>query len=205
MDKVFSQWSGKNVLLKMCVQPLPLSQLSLNERKVYNSFFTQSRQADWLKGRNALKALLLKKGQSTDTQRLSFPNQALSLTHNNGMAIAIAMDGVSGVGVDFEAWHRVKPQMARWFLTTTEQSWLSTLSEQKFDYEFVRLWTVKEALFKAAMNNEQLALIDFQLDKPSAMTGIAAVKHHPSWQFRYKCIVNNTGALCVAFSQRSTL
>ncbi|WOH39049.1 4'-phosphopantetheinyl transferase superfamily protein [Thalassotalea fonticola] len=205
MDKILSQWSGKHVSLKKCEQPLPLSQLSLNERKVYDSFLTQSRKTDWLKGRNALKELLLKNGQSSDTQRLSFPNQAFSLTHNDGLAIAITMNDVAGVGVDFEAWHKVKPQMAHWFLNNTEQSWLSTLSSEQYDKEFVRLWTVKEALFKAAMNNEQLALIDFQLDQPSAMTGIATVDNHPSWLFYYKCIVDDVGALCVAFSQRSTL
>ena len=204
MNKTFSHWSGKNVLLTTCDQPLPLSQLSLNERKVYDSFLTQSRKTDWLKGRNALKDLLLKNGRSTDTQRLNFPNQAFSLTHNDGMAIAIAMDDVAGVGVGFEAWHKVKAKMVSWFLTNPEQSWLSTLSTARYDKEFVRLWTVKEALFKAAMNNQQLGFVDFQLDKPSAMAGKAVVNNHPNWQLRYKCIVNDAGALSVAFCQRST-
>ncbi|WNC73459.1 4'-phosphopantetheinyl transferase superfamily protein [Thalassotalea psychrophila] len=205
MDKMLSQWSGKKVLVEMCKQQLPLAQLSINERKHYDSFTTQSRKAEWLKGRNALKVLLHKNNESLDTEQISFPNKSYSLTHNDGLAIAIAMDDVTGVGVDFEVWHDVKPTMVEWFLNNAEKLWLSTLSGQKFEQEFVRLWTVKEALFKATMNNEELGLIDFKIDEPSAISGLATVVNHPYWQLRYKCIVNNAGALCVAFCQRSSI
>lgn len=205
MNKMLSQWSGKDVLVEMCKQPLPLAQLNINERKHYDSFSTPSRKADWLKGRNALKILLQKKHESLDTEQISFPNKSYSLTHNDGLAIAVAMDNVTGVGVDFEAWHRVKPKMAEWFLNKAEQLWLSTLCGQEFEQEFVRLWTVKEALFKATMNNEQLGFIDFKLDQPSAMVGLATVVNHPHWQLRYKCIVEDAGALSVAFCQRSSI
>ena len=182
MNKSLSQWSGKKVLVEMCKQPLPLTQLNINERKHYDSFTTQSRKADWLKGRNALKILLQKQDKSLDTEQISFPNKSYSLTHNDGLAIAVAMDDVTGVGVDFEIWHKVKPKMAEWFLNNTEQLWLSTLSGQEFEQEFVRLWTVKEALLKATMNNKELGFIDFKLDQPSAVVGLASVVNHPHWQ-----------------------
>ena len=205
MNKLLSQWSGKDVTVEMCTQPLALSKLTINERKQYDSFTTQSRKIDWLKGRNALKKLLQKRGGSLDTEQLSFPNSSYSLTHSSGSAIAVAISDVCGVGVDFEAWHKVKPKMAEWFLDSAEQRWLSSLCSKEFDREFVRLWTVKEALFKATMNNEKLGLIDFKLDKPSASAGVASVVNHPHWQLRYRCIVNDVGALCVAFCQRSSI
>lgn len=115
------------------------------------------RRKDWLLGRAALKAHGV-----DDTSTVVFPNRCLSLTHSAGVAVAARCDGdQAGVGVDLEAWRTIDPRAARFFLGPDERG------------DLLRLWTVKEALFKATPANAGAALVDYRVEDPRAHEGTA--------------------------------
>lgn len=84
-----------------------------------------------------------------------------------------------GIGVDIEGMRVIRKEMTRFFLTEKEQESLPS--------EWLRLWTVKESLFKACPNNEDLLLSDFETDNPCAMAGKARLNRDPSLSFQYTC------------------
>lgn len=115
------------------------------------------RRQDWLLGRAALKAHGI-----GDTSTVVFPNRCLSLTHSAGVAVAARCDGdQAGVGVDLEAWRTIDPRAARFFLGPDERG------------DLLRLWTVKEALYKATPANAGAVLVDYRIDDPCALEGTA--------------------------------
>jgi len=121
---------------------------------------------EWLASRAALRALL---GDGQDTSGLVFPHPALSLTHAGGLAVAVRADGAQvGVGIDFEPWRPdVDLRVARFFLTPSEQAGAGGAQA------LLRLWTIKEALYKATPDNAPLVMIDFELTDPGATSGEA--------------------------------
>ncbi len=86
----------------------------------------------------------------TDTD-VTFPHPTLSLTHTGDRAYAVRTEGTAGVGIDAEGWRQVDPRMARFFLSDADAR----------PYDLLRLWTVKEAVFKATSENHSLVLTDF--------------------------------------------
>ncbi|MCZ6813949.1 MAG: 4'-phosphopantetheinyl transferase superfamily protein [Alphaproteobacteria bacterium] len=84
---------------------------------------------------------------------------------------------IRGIGVDLESHREVKKEMTRFFLTRKEQTVPAS--------EFLRLWTVKEALFKACPENDKLLLSDFETEDPKAMSGKAYLRGNPAFEFRY--------------------
>ena len=116
------------------------------------------RRHDWLLGRAALKALL----RIADTSSVVFPNRSVSLTHSAGLAVAARCDGrQTGFGVDLEGWRTIDPRAARFYLHAREQG------------DLLRLWTVKEALFKATPDNDTAVFLDYEVDDPDALGGAA--------------------------------
>ena len=91
---------------------------------------------------------------------------------------------IKGVGVDIESHREVKKEMARFFLTPKERA--------VSDLELLRLWTVKEALFKACPDNEKLLLTDFETEDPQASSGKAYLRDNRTIEFQYSC--HGTGA-----------
>lgn len=143
-----------------------------------------SRRHDWLLGRAALKALL----SGADTASLRFPHRSLSLTHSSGLAVAaLAAGAQAGVGVDYEGPRRPDPRTARFFLRN---------QERRPGEDLLRLWTVKEALFKATPDNAGAALVDCELADPQAVEGSAAGRD--GWAFRYASTPLGEGWLTVA-------
>jgi hypothetical protein len=125
------------------------------------------RRHDWLLGRAALKAHGI-----GDTSTVAFPNRCLSLTHSAGVAVAARCDGdQAGVGVDLEGWRTIDPRTARFFLKPNEQG------------DLLRLWTVKEALFKATPANAGAVLVDYEVDDPLAMEGTARDRHGRAFEY----------------------
>ncbi|MDQ3610103.1 MAG: 4'-phosphopantetheinyl transferase superfamily protein [Actinomycetota bacterium] len=85
------------------------------------------------------------------------------------MAFAVQVEHVVGTGVDVELTaRRPDPRSARFFLRADERP--SELSAA----ELLRLWTVKEALFKATPDNAEIVLLDYRLADAGAATGRAA-------------------------------
>ena len=167
----------------------PLGALSPAERARFDTLPAEPRRRDWLLGRAALKALV---GAAFDTAALEFPHPRLSLTHAGGTAFA-AMAGadVLGTGVDFEpARATVDPRAAHFFLGPAERAAASTAGD------LVRLWTVKEALFKATPGNAGFVLADYTLDDAGVATGWATGPGTEA--LRYATVAAAGGLLTVA-------
>ncbi|HVF14171.1 MAG TPA: hypothetical protein VM942_06190 [Acidimicrobiales bacterium] len=142
------------------------------------------RRGEWLQGRSALKQLL---GPGTDTSTVTFPNRCLSLTHAAGLAVAARCDeegGQVGLGVDFEGRRAIDPRAARFFLRDQEQG------------DLLRLWTVKEALFKATPDNGGAMLLDYEVDDAGALAGTATDRR--GRRFRYASRRLRQGWLTIA-------
>lgn len=119
------------------------------------------RRHDWLLGRAALKQLL----GGADTSAVRFPNRCVSLTHGSGLAVAARAGGNQvGVGVDYEGPRAPDPRTGRFFLR--EREWQPPV-------DLLRLWTVKEALFKATPGNGGAVLLDYEVADPGALDGKA--------------------------------
>ena len=218
---------GQNILRAALETPIhvessrktgAIADLSAAERVRMNAFRHTERRQDWLRGRRALHALMRRLDLSPDTSKLEFPHPAISLTHAGDLAIAAgvtsvtrvtgvtgvtAMTGVAGVGVDYEQWREVHPRMARWFLSAHEQAWLKRVSPNRLANEILRLWTIKEALFKSCPQNAKLVLADIHMPNPERTTGEALIPASKSLCFRYTSLVLESGVLSLALANRS--
>jgi 4'-phosphopantetheinyl transferase EntD len=158
----------------------------------------------WRRGRAALKRLLRQLGGDDDTAALHFPHPCLSLTHSRGVALAVHVANAGGTGVDLECRRLGRHRAARWlaaaglFVTRDEQAWLSRLPPTTLGAELIRLWTVKEALFKADLNNAGLGLADYALANADHRAGHAALAADRRRTFRYATLVWDGAALSVA-------
>jgi len=150
--------------------------LTPGEREMYRHLDSPERQRSWLAGRAAIKAARRSLGQSTDTAALWFPNACTSLTHAAGHAIAVAVpDGaLTGIGIDFEPLRETSPGIARFYLTDVEQHWVESRAIERQNDDRIRLWTVKEAAYKACPDNDGLNLGRLKLDDPARLAGQAA-------------------------------
>jgi hypothetical protein len=140
-------------------------------------------------GRAALKALV---PVGLDPGGLTFPHRVFSLSHAGGVAVAVRGEvELAGIGVDFEPWRqRVHPRIARFFLRPAEQ-------RARLDARtLVRLWTVKESLFKALPDNASRVLLDIELADPGAPAGPATGPRGE--RLRYAGVDLGPGHLAVA-------
>ena len=178
------QWRDWGVRVEVATQPLALGELSAGERAAFDRVAGSLRRRDWLLGRSALKRVL----DGADTSTVSFPHPRLSLSHSAGVAVAVGADarGQAGMGVDFEASRPTDRRTARFFLH----------EDERLDDELLRLWTVKEALFKATPGNEGGSLLDYRLDEPASTAGTA--RNGSGHRFRYACGSLGGGPLSVA-------
>lgn len=171
--------------MAVATSPLMPDELSAGELAVYDGLVGLLRRRDWLLGRAALKAVL----GGADTAGVTFPHGRLSLTHAGGVAVAVAAYGEhAGVGVDFEPDRPTDPRTARFFLHEDERA----------DHDLLRLWTVKEALFKATPDNDGAQLLDYHLDDAAVTTGSATDRRGHT--FRYRSTTFGDGHLTVAVS-----
>jgi phosphopantetheinyl transferase len=183
---------GVPVRAALAEGPAPLSALSDGELEVLERFETQARRTEWRRGRAALKRLLARLGEGDDTAQLRFPHPRVSLTHAGKTAVAVAVAGAQGVGVDLECDKTPHPETARFFLTDEERSWLRTTDD------LVRLWTIKEALFKADADNAGAGLYEYELDAPDANTARRGAQ-----RFRFATHRFPFGTLTVAVREES--
>lgn len=183
-------------------EPLDTKQLLPSERGIYSSFTVESRATDWLKGRRALKQLL----PESDTARLRFPNSLCSLTHSGNIAVAVAANchSIRGIGIDLEFYRRVNPKTAKLFLSRDELGYLNELENNHAARELIRLWTIKEALFKSDPENESRWLSDYRLKNPSANRGVATIVQTAA-TIDYSCAPTGSGVLSIAVNPGGTL
>lgn len=105
-----------------------------------------------------------------DTSRLRFPHPEISLTHAGDVAVAVRCAGARGTGVDLE----VRPpseRAARRFLAAAEFAATSGPDD------WLLLWTVKEACFKADLDNAGRTVMEYAVDGPEARRGRRRFRH----------------------------
>jgi acyl carrier protein len=106
-------------------------------------------------------------------REFAVPHPHLSISHTDREgAAAAALGPATGTGVDLERLRPTDPRTAHFFLQPEEAAWLRNASP--YGTAHVRLWTVKEALFKADLRNATTMLRDYVIDDPAAGTGLAS-------------------------------
>ena len=176
-------------------EPASRARLSRGEAARLETLGPPRREA-WLRGRAALKHLLDLLGEDTDTTPVAFPHPRLSLTHSGALAVAVATE-CSGTGVDFEICRALRTDTGRFFLTSDEHEGLAAA-----DGDLLRLWTVKEAVFKADVENGRHGLADYRVDDLAAASG-TAVRRDEAMAFRYGSLEWRGGVLTVAIRSES--
>ncbi|SOJ56368.1 Acyl carrier protein [Mycobacterium simulans] len=165
------------LLATTTTRPLDPAVLTADESARLASLPGEQRRRQWLTSRRALRLLLGVAGLPPETTRYTLPHPRISLSHTERVgAAAVVVDPtqrVTGVGIDVESDRDADPRAARFFLGDRDQAWLATLPTAERRCHQVNLWTVKEALFKADMNNERATLRDYALVDPAAATGCA--------------------------------
>lgn len=114
-------------------------------------------------GRTALRLPAAVAGLAAGPGEYRFPLVSVTHTPRAGAA-AVLVDGpAAGIGVDLEHDRPVSPRMARFYLHDDE---LPTHDHGKAQSDLLRLWTVKEAMFKADPGNHDRMLRDYRADDP---------------------------------------
>ena len=141
-------------------------------------------------GRAALDALRQRLGDAGG-EPLAFPHPRYSLSHSRGAAVAIGLLDARprGIGLDLE-WHRRVPGGAeRFYLSDRERQRLAGASR-------LRLWTLKEALFKADLANASSRLHHYELCTADPARGLGVSRRGAL--FRYASLELDGGFLSVA-------
>jgi hypothetical protein len=145
--------------------PLPLDRLSPGERAVLERLGSERRRESWRRGRAALRAIGVEDGAA-----LVWPHPERSLTHSGSWAVAAALPpgAAAGLGVDLELDRTPSEGTERKFLVEGERAWIGTLPVEGRSAARRRLWTLKEAAFKADPGNRGLILADYRIPDPAA-------------------------------------
>jgi phosphopantetheinyl transferase (holo-ACP synthase) len=198
--------SGLGIPLRISIssEPAAIGRLTEGERECLRKLEVSPERSSWLKGRSALKRLLSSLGEDDDTSLISFPNSRFSLTHSGEVAIAVGTNSaeLSGIGVDLELNRPVREGTARLFLNAEEQAWLLGRHELLRSKALLRLWTIKEALYKADPSNSERWLTDYEIESPAAPWGNAFVRGDEPCEFCYSCFELVEGFLTVAILPR---
>jgi 4'-phosphopantetheinyl transferase EntD len=182
------------VFLASARAPLAEHLLDSTDRQHLASFATVDRKNQWLRGRSALTAIAAKLDIEPRLSALNPPCPGISLTHSDRISIAAGISTAQGIGIDFESWRQIEADMLRCFLTANEQQQLTVPS----NFTRLRLWTVKQALYKASPANQVLQLTDFEIDQISAMTGRAQNCTRENSELRYTSFMLRQGLLSIA-------
>lgn len=132
------------------------------------------------------------------SQSVRTPQPDLSITHAGQwiFALAVRAGGLAGVGIDFEPWRALDVRHQRLMLTAREIAALPVASAR----DLVRIWTVKEACFKADVNGQQRWVTAYALDNPAQASGSVRISQgHRTYRFRYISMEVPGGMLSVAF------
>jgi phosphopantetheinyl transferase len=197
IERLVSGALGVEVAVVVAREPAPAEDLTAPERARLAAFPTQARQDEWRLGRAALKGALRAIGETPDTAAIELPHRRVSLTHSGGVAIATATRDASAgrIGVDLEVDRAPRMAMARFFLQPREEAWVCALPASERARALLRLWTIKEAVFKADPGNASATLRDYRLDSPGESPGGAA---RGGARFAYVETTWERGSLAVA-------
>jgi 4'-phosphopantetheinyl transferase EntD len=198
--------SGLGIPLRIAIssEQAAIGRLTESERERLRKLEASPNRSSWLRGRSALKRLLSSLGEGDDTSCISFPNSRFSLTHSGEVAVAVgtASAELFGIGVDLEMNRPVRDETARLFLNTQEQAWVMSRHELLRSKSLLRLWTIKEALYKADPSNSARWFTDYEIESLTAPWGSAFVSGEESRKFCYSCFELVEGFLSVAILPR---
>lgn len=133
------------------------------------------------------------------TQALCHASPERSLTHAGNRLYAMTAYGKStlGMGVDFEPWRAMDARHARLMLTPQERGQAHNASAE----DLLRIWTIKEALFKADVGGQQRWVNAYELEHPLRRSGFGKVRcNGMTKRFRYLSIRTTEGILSTAFA-----
>jgi 4'-phosphopantetheinyl transferase EntD len=186
-------------------EAVAIDRLTPREQVHLGELATSPRRLSWLNGRSALKSLLNSLGEDEETERIAFPNSRFSLTHSGDFAVALgtASAELRGIGVDLEVNRPLRRETARFFLGEPEQAWVMSFDDSRRTKNLLRLWTIKEALFKSDPRNLERWFTDYRIEAPAANAGRAFVRGEEVQEFRYSCLEVEEGFLSVAVLPRS--
>lgn len=196
---------GVRVLAVWTDRELPPHALSAAERAQVGAFGAGERRRRWLRSRRAQRVVTGLLGLPGDTAAYRYPHRRVSLTHTDGGSLAAGVAGpvppsLAGIGVDLEPHRPADPRTARFFLDSREQAWLAGQPPARRAAEHVRLWTLKEALFKADPANAGATLRDYRVRDAAARHGPAGRPHRPDLAFGYVSGRLRGGHLSIALS-----
>jgi 4'-phosphopantetheinyl transferase EntD len=197
----FSRALGEAVRLAVAFEPLRDEGLTPAEREQAAAFGNADRRRDWARARAALKALLRQDGDDEDTAPLRFPHPRFSLSHSRDLAVAVGRGAARpwGIGVDVERQRLIRPGAERFYLDERERAWLGSVAgDDARGGARLRLWTVKEALYKAHLGNAGTVLADYRVQEPAAEAGAGGVRGEAGWPLRYATAAVPDGFLTVA-------
>ena len=175
LEGTLSDELGLDLRVAVARRPLAPEGLTRKERQTYTSLCDTPRARSWLLGRAALKSLRADVDGCADTGELMFPNARFSLTHSRDVAVAVTETSrtLDGIGIDLELDGHIQPAAARFFLTQREQKWLLGLARGQWGRQLLRMWCIKEAVFKANPENTDKLLSDHELTSPWTTRGEA--------------------------------
>jgi phosphopantetheinyl transferase (holo-ACP synthase) len=183
------------VILDWCLDYL----LTRGEQAIWrDSAKTKKRKIDWLLGRIAAKEAVRKQIQSISGRVLgphdieivsqasgaplvrladyNLPEILVSISHTQGAGFALATLGGAGKpGIDAEIIREREQAFAATFLKPHELSYLATCPKDRINVELTRLWSAKEALYKACGGAFEMSSFALATEAPGAdmmvMTG----------------------------------
>jgi 4'-phosphopantetheinyl transferase EntD len=170
------------------------------EKQRLKKMKSPKRKMEWLLGRKALKKVLHVLKKDCDTSALSFPNPFCSLTHSQNTAIAIGVSRkkIKGIGIDLEFNRFLSIKTARFFLAPQEKIWVEKVREN--ENHLLRLWCIKEAIYKSDPQNKKRRLSSYELENPSQEKGRAFLRKRSTAYFYYVAIALPKGWLALAYA-----
>jgi hypothetical protein len=182
---------GVPVKIAIASEAVSPAELTAGERLYLTEVASPSRER-WLLGRAALKRLL------SNTPDRWCSGRRFALSQSGSFAVAVDVDGVAGTGVNLELESCPRPEAARFFLSPEERAWALGLGGARTTAALKRLWTVKEALFKADPEHQTRCVVEYRLDNPSVQVGLA--RSHTRL-FRYASFPFDGGFLSIAVAE----
>lgn len=187
---------GLDLLFRAASAPAAAPALSSAEEEHFEALRDTTRATSWLLGRAVLKNLHSEVDGCADIDELSFPNPRFSLSHSADVALAVAEPSgcLLGIGVDLEVDTRIQQEAGRFFLTEREHQWLESQAREHRPHHLLRLWCIKEAVFKANPDNAGKTLADHEIRDPGYAAGKARIRatsrqmEYASWCESRTCV-----------------
>jgi hypothetical protein len=201
--------AGCGVEAVLCQELGPAVCLAVESLDDDHNATTQPRLAEFRLGRLALGRVMRQVGDDGDAERLTFPHRRFSLSHSAGTAVSVAARSARarGVGVDVELPRAIDLRSARFFLSPGEQHrFLETRGDRAAALQ--QLWTVKEAVFKADLENSERLLLDYEIEELYPAGGGTerwrGIARRGSSSFRFRTVVLPELVLTVALPRGNT-